>query len=98
VTLNAKINILYFVDSLCEACLLIKTRNASASSKGAIGAEKAPSSQSMYLTYVARDLVKIVEAVVPEGRQGLPNLVSTKQVSLPLLFFWKLLFNLSLDS
>ena len=37
------------------------------------------------MVYVTRDLRKIVELVVPEGRQGLPNLISTKQVcTLPL--------------
>ena len=35
---------------------------------------------SFYVDYVSRDLGKIVELVVPEGRQGLPNLLSTKQV------------------
>lgn len=32
------------------------------------------------MNFVTRDLGKIVENVVPQGRQGLPNLVSTKQV------------------
>jgi CTD kinase subunit gamma len=35
---------------------------------------------SFYVDYVGRDLSKIVEFVVPEGRIGLPNLMSTKQV------------------
>ncbi|KAG5642516.1 hypothetical protein DXG03_002617 [Asterophora parasitica] len=34
----------------------------------------------LYVNYVTRDLGKIVEHVVPQGRQGLPNLVSTKQI------------------
>ena len=33
-----------------------------------------------YVEYVSRDLEKLVEHVVPEGRMGLPNLMSTKQV------------------
>ena len=37
------------------------------------------------MVYVTRDLRKIVELVVPEGRQGLPNLISTKQVCTHLL-------------
>ena len=32
------------------------------------------------MDYVARDIGKIVEYVVPEGREGLPNLMSTVQV------------------
>lgn len=35
---------------------------------------------SFYVDYVGRDLSKIVGFVVPEGRIGLPNLMSTKQV------------------
>lgn len=35
---------------------------------------------SFYVDYVGRDISKIVELVVPEGRIGLPNLMSTKQV------------------
>jgi len=35
---------------------------------------------SFYVDFVSRDLGKIVELVVPEGRQGLPNLLSTKQI------------------
>ncbi|KAG7097664.1 hypothetical protein E1B28_004992 [Marasmius oreades] len=34
----------------------------------------------MYVDYVSRDLPKIVENVVPPGREGLPNLVSTRQI------------------
>lgn len=45
---------------------------------------------SFYIDYVGRDLSKIVEFVVPEGRIGLPNLMSTKQVR--ILFFSRFLF------
>jgi CTD kinase subunit gamma len=38
------------------------------------------SANPSYVDFVARDLGKIVEFVVPEGRKGLPNLISTKQV------------------
>jgi len=37
---------------------------------------------NLYVDYVARDLGRIVEYVVPTGREGLPNLTSTKQVRL----------------
>ena len=35
----------------------------------------------LYLFFISRDLKKIIDLIVPEGRQGLPNLISTKQVS-----------------
>ncbi|KAG6844942.1 hypothetical protein H0H87_002275 [Tephrocybe sp. NHM501043] len=38
------------------------------------------SDSDLYVSFVTRDLGKIVENVVPKGRQGLPNLVSTKQI------------------
>ncbi|EPQ55362.1 hypothetical protein GLOTRDRAFT_61326 [Gloeophyllum trabeum ATCC 11539] len=70
--INHRINILYFLDSLCETCLLAKSQ------PGSLGPESA--NHSLYMDYVARDLAKIVGYVVPEGRQGLPNLMSTKQI------------------
>ena len=54
----------------------------------ALGAEPGTST-SFYVDFVARDLRMIVECVVPEGRQGLPNLTSTKQVR-PLYEFFKI--------
>ena len=36
----------------------------------------------LYLFFISRDLKKIIDLIVPEGRQGLPNLISTKQVRL----------------
>ncbi|KAG6810658.1 hypothetical protein H0H92_010870 [Tricholoma furcatifolium] len=52
-----------------EACLLVKNR--------AKGQDR---ESNLYVNFVTRDLGKIVESVVPKGRQGLPNLVSTKQI------------------
>lgn len=69
-SINNRINILYFLDSLCETSLLAKAHGAEGSQNS-----------SYYVDYVSRDLGKIVEYVVPDGRQGLPNLMSTKQVS-----------------
>ncbi|KAK7691384.1 hypothetical protein QCA50_004783 [Cerrena zonata] len=71
-SINNRINILYFLDSLCESSLLAKARPHSSK-------EKHPNS-SYYVDYVSRDLTKIVEYVVPQGRQGLPNLMSTRQI------------------
>ena len=34
----------------------------------------------LYLFFISRDLKKVIDLIVPEGRQGLPNLISTKQV------------------
>ncbi|KAH8110476.1 CTD kinase subunit gamma CTK3-domain-containing protein [Phellopilus nigrolimitatus] len=65
-TINTRINILYLLDSLCETSLLSK---ASASS-----------SNAFYVDFVVRDLGKIVEFVVPEGREGLINLMSAVQI------------------
>lgn len=70
-SINNRINILYFLDSLCETSLLAKAHG------GADGSQNS----SYYVDYVARDLGKIVEYVVPDGRQGLLNLMSTRQVS-----------------
>ncbi|GJE97348.1 CTD kinase subunit gamma [Phanerochaete sordida] len=74
-SINNRINILYFLDSLCEASLLVKSQHGSVRQEG-----HASASNSLYVDYVSRDLGKIVESVVPEGRQGLPNLMSTKQI------------------
>ena len=65
---NTRINILYLLDSLCETSLASRT---SSSSGGAF-----------YVDYVTKDLGKIVEFVVPDGRAGLLNLMSTTQVRL----------------
>lgn len=66
-TINARINILYLLDSLCEASLLSKSNSNIAG--------------SLYVDYVSKDLGRIVDYVVPEGREGLINLMSAVQVS-----------------
>lgn len=72
-SINNRINIFYFLDSLCETCLLAKAHS--------IGSDSQPGNgTSFYVDFMARDLRAIVECVVPEGRHGLPNLTSTKQV------------------
>ena len=68
-SINSRINILYFLDSLCESSLLAKAHPGPNTSNS-----------SYYVDYVARDLATIVTNVVPEGRAGLPNLMSTRQV------------------
>ncbi|KAK0469166.1 CTD kinase subunit gamma CTK3-domain-containing protein [Desarmillaria tabescens] len=73
-SINSRINTLYFLDSLCEMSLLVK-------SHAKVVRSNRPES-NQYVDYVARDLGKIVEYVVPSGREGLPNLISTRQVGL----------------
>ncbi|OBZ74069.1 CTD kinase subunit gamma [Grifola frondosa] len=72
-SINNRINIFYLLDSLCEASLLAKSHT------GSVGHDTSQNS-SFYVDYASRDLAKIVDYVVPEGRQGLPNLMSTKQI------------------
>jgi len=64
-TINNRINILYFLGSLCEASLLAKSHPDA----GEV-LRSGPCTTSFYADYVARDLGKIVELVAPEGRQG----------------------------
>lgn len=71
-SINNRINILYLLDSLCETSLLAKSHSGLVSHDG--------SQNSFYIDYVARDLSKIIEYVVPEGRQGLLNMMSAKQI------------------
>jgi len=72
-SIDSRVNILYFLDSLCETCLLAKSHPNSLGVEGGTNG-------SFYVDFVARDLRMIIECVVPEGRQGLPNLTSTKQI------------------
>jgi len=51
----------------------------------------------LYLFFISRDLKKIVDLIVPEGRQGLPNLSSTKQVRCGCPFFFLPFFELAQD-
>ena len=69
-TINARINILYLLDSLCDASLLSKANSASSTNTHG----------NLYTDYVSRDLGTIVEYVVPEDREGLINLMSAVQV------------------
>ena len=41
----------------------------------------------LYVQFISRDLTRVIESIVPEGKQGLPNLVSTKQVRTCLPIF-----------
>ncbi len=68
-----RINILYLLDNLCEASLMHQSQ--------AVGTGTHPQGQAAsYVEYVSRDLMRIVELVVPDNRDGLVNLMSTRQV------------------
>ncbi|KAH7883453.1 CTD kinase subunit gamma CTK3-domain-containing protein [Phlebopus sp. FC_14] len=85
-SINHRINILYFLDSLCESSLLAKAHqpppppSESSSKKKPNRQAKRTVTTSFYVDYVSRDLAQIIEYVVPVGRLGLPNLTSTKQI------------------
>ncbi|KIJ51367.1 hypothetical protein M422DRAFT_58899 [Sphaerobolus stellatus SS14] len=66
---NTRINILYFLDSLCEKCLSSRPPTSSTSKP-----------VKTYVDYVTRDLKQVVDLVVPDVRSGLLNLMSTRQV------------------
>ncbi|TRM67561.1 CTD kinase subunit gamma CTK3-domain-containing protein [Schizophyllum amplum] len=74
--INGRINILYFLDTLCETCYLVKSHANSVgvpSSSGALGG-------TQYVDFLSRDLGKLVESVVPQSREGLINYNSAKQI------------------
>ncbi|KAL4063044.1 CTD kinase subunit gamma CTK3-domain-containing protein [Scleroderma yunnanense] len=75
-SINHRINILHFLDSLCEMSLLAKAHQP----PHPIEFSSYQANGAFYVDYVTRDLSQIVECVVPVGRQGLPNLTSTKQI------------------
>jgi CTD kinase subunit gamma len=71
-----RINLLYFIDSLCEASALAvdsdRIKSASSSIKTGPGL--------FYVNLLQRDLEHIVLCAVPESRDGLMNIQSTLQV------------------
>ena len=98
-SINHRINVLYFLDSLCESSLLAKAHQPPPSESSSYvlslytfvvrlltsrTRHAKQANTSLYVDYVSRDLRQIVECVVPAGRQGLLNLTSTKQVCTPL--------------
>ncbi|KAF7297783.1 CID domain-containing protein [Mycena kentingensis (nom. inval.)] len=71
-TLNSRINILYFLDSLCDTCLLVKAHSSAGGSR---------QESDQFVDSVSRDIGKIVQYVVPAGREGLPNLTNTRKLA-----------------
>ncbi|KAI0737245.1 CTD kinase subunit gamma CTK3-domain-containing protein [Daedaleopsis nitida] len=70
-TLNNRVNMLYLVDMLCETCLLARPPT---------GATGRAAGHASYVDYVARDLHRLADYVVPPGQHGMPNFMSTVQV------------------
>lgn len=66
-TLNTRINILYFLDSLLDASMALTGAG------GGVG-------EGVYLGLMVRDLGEIVGRVVPDTREGVLNLRSARQV------------------
>jgi CTD kinase subunit gamma len=81
-SLNARINIFYMLDTLCDP---ITSANSlpSTSSAGA-GPSSGRVAELPYAGFLERDLETLVGCVVPEGKEGMLNLLSAKQVSLLL--------------
>lgn len=73
VNLNARINLLYFLDSLLD-------KEQPAMAEGG-----KPTVVQPYKNLVKRDLAKVVDIVVPQTREGVLNLMSANQVSPSLL-------------
>ena len=69
-SINARINLFYLLDTL-----------ANTSIQNSIMAGSSSKSGSFYLDFITRDLGMLVDCVVPDGRDGLINLMSTVQVS-----------------
>jgi len=83
-TLNTRINILYMLDSLCESSLVaygaLQSQSQSHPSTSGAAAAMQIQKEPFYIGFVRKDLFKLVDMVVPEGREGLANLMSTTQI------------------
>ena len=71
-SINTRINVLYLLDTLCETSLLTKAHSGE---EGGISG-----GGSYYVDFVARDLSRIVDYVVPDNKEGLLNVLSATQV------------------
>lgn len=65
----------------CNTTVCWKNVKRWRASNGGPEAEEA-SNESFYVDYVARDLSKLVDYVVPRGNEGAPNLMSATQVGI----------------
>lgn len=74
-SLNQRINLLYFLDSLLDKQQSITPSTTTTSTSTASDPVQQP-----YKDLVKRDLSHIVELVVPDTREGILNLMSAQQV------------------
>ena len=92
-TLNARINILYMLDSLCESSLVaygaLQSQSHSHASGSGSTAHIQIQKEPFYIEFVRKDLPKLVDMVVPEGRDGLANLMSTTQAGYLEFLPWR---------
>jgi len=83
-TLNTRINILYMLDSLCESSLVaygaLQSQSQLHAASSGMTDDMRVQKEPFYIEYVRKDLPKLVDLVVPEGREGLANLMSTTQI------------------
>jgi CTD kinase subunit gamma len=75
------------LDSLCESSLVahgaLQAQNHSQPlTSSSTSASQDSKNEPFYIEFVRKDLSKLVDLVVPEGREGLANLMSTTQVIL----------------
>ncbi len=78
--LNIRINILYFLDTLCDPLTSLSYIPASSSASGSSSAQQTMNVLP-FPAYLDRDLERLVALVVPDTREGVLNLLSTKQVN-----------------
>lgn len=77
-SLNARINIFYMLDTLCDPITSANSLPPPSASQSASGPQVA---ELPYAGFLEKDLATLVGFVVPEGKEGMLNLLSAKQVS-----------------
>lgn len=77
-SLNARINIFYMLDTLCDPITSANSLPPPSASQSSSGSQVA---ELPYAGFLEKDLGTLVGFVVPEGKEGMLNLLSAKQVS-----------------
>ncbi|KAJ9107324.1 hypothetical protein QFC21_000774 [Naganishia friedmannii] len=78
-SLNARINIFYMLDTLCDPITSASSLPPPTVASTVMSTSSAPTDLP-YATFLERDLETLVGLVVPEGKEGMLNLLSAKQV------------------
>lgn len=78
-SLNARINIFYMLDTLCDP--ITSANSLPSTSSSSAGPSNARVTELPYAGFLERDLETLVGFVVPKGKEGMLNLLSAKQVS-----------------